>query len=79
VNVTPPLHWPSLAENKSVPFFSPFLLFAIYQGSQGMQEFAKQRSAEAYQKAETQQSEQLERPDEYIESLRLKEVETPSF
>jgi len=44
-----------------------------------MQEFAKQRSAEAYQKAETQQSEQLERPDEYIESLRLKEVETPSF
>lgn len=44
-----------------------------------MREFAKQRSAEAYQKAEMQQSEQLERPDEYIESLRLKEVETPSF
>lgn len=50
-------------------------MFAIYQGSQGMQEFAKQRSAETNQKAETQQSEPLERPDDYIESLRLAEVE----
>lgn len=50
-------------------------MFAIYQGSQGMQEFAKQRSAEANQKAKTQQSEPLELPDDYIESLRLAEVE----
>lgn len=50
-------------------------MFAIYQGSQGMQEFAKQRSAEANQKAETQQSEQREKLDGYIESLRLKEAE----
>lgn len=50
-------------------------MFAIYQGSQGMQEFAKQRSAQANQKAETQQFEPLERPNDYIESLRLAEVE----
>lgn len=50
-------------------------MFAIYQGSQGMKEFATQRSAEANQKAKTQQSEPLERPDDYIESLRLAEVE----
>ncbi|MBK3870470.1 hypothetical protein [Stutzerimonas frequens] len=49
-------------------------MFAIYQSSQGMQEFAKQRSADANQKSETQQSEQLERPDDYIESLRLAET-----
>jgi len=49
-------------------------MFAIYQGSQGMQDFAKQRSAEANQKAETQSSEQLEVPDDYIESLRMKEA-----
>jgi len=59
-------------------------MFAIYQGSQGMQEFAKQRSANANQKAKTQQSEQLERPEDYIESLRLAEIErrrsdAPSF
>lgn len=50
-------------------------MFAIYQGSQAMQDFAKQRSAEASQKAMTLQSEPLERPNEYIESLRLAEVE----
>jgi len=44
-------------------------MFAIYQGSQGMQEFAKQRSAEANQKAETQQSEPRERTDNNIDSL----------
>ena len=49
-------------------------MFAIYQGSQGMQEFAKQRSAEANQKAETQQTEPRERADDYIESLRLAEA-----
>ncbi|HLC44399.1 MAG: hypothetical protein A2883_16700 [Pseudomonadales bacterium RIFCSPHIGHO2_01_FULL_64_12] len=36
-------------------------MFAIYQGSQGMQVFAKQRSADANQKAKMQQSEPLER------------------
>lgn len=50
-------------------------MFAIYQGSQGMQEFAKQRSAEARQEIKTQQPEPRVRPDDYIESLRLAEVE----
>jgi len=50
-------------------------MFAIYQGSQGIQEFAKQRSTDANQKAETHPPEQLDRPDDYIESLRLAEVE----
>ncbi|ESQ98606.1 hypothetical protein F753_14960 [Stutzerimonas chloritidismutans AW-1] len=44
-------------------------MFAIYQGSQGIQEFAKQRSAEANQKAETQQTEPREWPDDNIDSL----------
>ncbi|MGE6690563.1 hypothetical protein ACQKFE_21615, partial [Stutzerimonas stutzeri] len=55
-------------------FMERLPMFAIYQGSQGMQDFAKQRSAEANQKAETQSSEQLEVPDDYIESLRMKEA-----
>jgi len=50
-------------------------MFAIYQGSQGMQEFAKQRSAESRHETKTQQSEPREKLDGYIESLRLKEAE----
>ncbi len=49
-------------------------MFAIYQGSQGMQEFAKQRSAEARRAVEAQQPEQQKRPDDYLESLRMAEV-----
>lgn len=49
-------------------------MFAIYQGSQGMQEFAEQRSASTAQKTNAQQSEQREPPEDYIESLRLQEA-----
>ncbi|WP_313289957.1 hypothetical protein [Stutzerimonas nitrititolerans] len=50
-------------------------LFAVYQGTQGMRQLAKQRSAEIRQDAKTQPSVQRKRPDDYIESLRLTEVE----
>ncbi|WP_312466911.1 hypothetical protein [Stutzerimonas nitrititolerans] len=52
-------------------------MFAIYQGTQGMQEFAKQRSEKARQDDQTLQivQEQQERTEAYIESLRLKEAE----
>lgn len=50
-------------------------MFAIYQGTQGVQKFAKQRSADARTEAEAQQSEKQEGADDYIESLRIKEAE----
>lgn len=50
-------------------------MFAIYQGSQGMREFAKQRSAEVRQEAKEHQSEEQVRTNDYLESLRLKELE----
>ncbi|WP_312913499.1 hypothetical protein [Stutzerimonas nitrititolerans] len=54
-------------------------LFAVYQGTQGMQEFAKQRSAEVRQDAEAQPREKLEETEGYIESLRHKESERRLF
>ncbi|HBB78392.1 hypothetical protein BBI09_05070 [Stutzerimonas xanthomarina] len=52
-------------------------LFAVYQGTQGMQEFAKQRSEKASQEAQALQieREKKERTEGYIESLRVKEAE----
>jgi len=52
-------------------------MFAIYQGAQGMQEYAKHRSEKAHQEAQAQQMERekKEQAENYIESLRLKEVE----
>jgi len=52
-------------------------LFAVYQGTQGMQEFAKQRSEKAHQEAQAQQveREKKEQAEGYIESLRVKEAE----
>jgi len=52
-------------------------LFAVYQGTQGMQELAKQRSEKAHQEAHEQQMEQekKEQAEGYIESLRVKEAE----
>jgi len=52
-------------------------MFAIYQGTQGMQEFAKARSEKAQQEVQAQQMEreQKEQTEGYIESLRVKEAE----
>jgi hypothetical protein len=52
-------------------------LFAIYQGTQGMKEFAEQRSEEARQEAQAQPmaQENQEQAEGYIESLRVKEAE----
>ncbi|UEG62407.1 hypothetical protein [Stutzerimonas chloritidismutans] len=52
-------------------------MFAIYQGTQGMQEFAKSRSEKAHQEVQAQQMERekKEQAEGYIESLRVKEAE----
>lgn len=52
-------------------------MFAIYQGTQGMQEFAKARSEKAHQEVQAQQMERdkKEQAEGYIESLRVKEAE----
>lgn len=52
-------------------------MFAIYQGTQAMQEFAKQRSETARQESKAQQIEKdtKEQSVDYIESLREKEAE----
>jgi len=52
-------------------------MFAIYQGTQGMQEFAKTRSEKALQAVQAQQTERekKEQAEGYIESLRVKEAE----
>ncbi|WP_312481954.1 hypothetical protein [Stutzerimonas nitrititolerans] len=52
-------------------------LFAVYQGTQGMQEFAKQRSEKAHQEPQSQHMERVkkEQAEGYIESLRVKETE----
>jgi hypothetical protein len=52
-------------------------MFAIYQGSQGMQEFAKQRSAEVHSGSQGQPNQQMEpeQVQDYIESLRTMETE----
>ncbi len=47
-------------------------MFAIYQGSQGMQQFAKQRSAEV---KDRHRPERQEPSTDYLESLRLVEAE----
>lgn len=52
-------------------------IIAIYQGTQGMQEFAKTRSEKARQEVQAQQMERekKEQAEGYIESLRVKEAE----
>jgi hypothetical protein len=52
-------------------------LFAIYQGTQGLQEFAAQRSEKARQEGQVHQTAQKEQEqaEGYIESLRMKEAE----
>ncbi|WP_312538066.1 hypothetical protein [Stutzerimonas nitrititolerans] len=52
-------------------------MFAIYQGTQGMQELAKARSEKAHQEVQAQQMERekKEQAEGYIESLRVKEAE----
>lgn len=51
-------------------------LFAVYHGTQGLQEFTKQRSEAAHQEAQAQQidREKKEQAEGYIESTRVKEA-----
>ncbi len=53
-------------------------MFAIYQGSQGMREFAEQRSRRAHQELPAPKMKQGNTHDAYIEALRLKETERRS-
>lgn len=50
-------------------------MFAIYQGSQGMREFAEQRSTDLAREAGAQLAETQDHPRHYIESRRIKEAE----
>lgn len=52
-------------------------MFAIYQSTQGMQEFGKSRSEKAHQDIQAQQMERgkKEQAGGYIDSLRVKEAE----
>lgn len=51
-------------------------MFAIYQGTQGMQNFAKARSEKAHQEVQAQlERQKKEQAEGYIESLRVKEAE----